>query len=77
MLQDMKALKKQARAYAERHIPQKPLLSINEAAKAADRSPRWIQRQLEIGKLPFLEYGGRRMIHRVVLVAMLTDGLTK
>jgi hypothetical protein len=65
----------QARADVEKYVPRKPLFTISETAKLANRSPRWVARFMEGGVLPFIMLGGARMIPRAAIVALLTGEL--
>ena len=67
----------QARADVEKHVPRKPLFTIGETAKLANRSPRWVTRLIDSGVLPSIPFGDQRMIPRAAIVALMTGDLTK
>jgi excisionase family DNA binding protein len=73
MPHDLTDLKERALAYAEKHVPQKPLLTIAETAKAAGMSPRWVRLQIQKGKIPFVRQRGKRAIYRDTVVELLTE----
>jgi hypothetical protein len=73
MLQDLVGLKERALAYAEKSVPQKPLLTIAETAKAAGMSPRWVRLQIQNGKIPIVRHRGKRAIYRDSVIELITE----
>jgi excisionase family DNA binding protein len=68
---DLKSMREKALACAEKSVPEKPLLTIDEAAEAVGRSTRWVRFQLANGKIPFVRHVGKRAIYRDVIVEIL------
>jgi excisionase family DNA binding protein len=73
MPHDLTDLKERALAYAEKRVPEKPLLTITEAAKAAGMSPRWVRLKIQEGLIPVVRQRGKRAIYRDTVIALLTE----
>ena len=71
MSYDLKSMREKALACAEKRVPEKPLLTIDEVAEAVGRSTRWVRFQLANGKIPFVRHVGKRAIYRGVIVEIL------
>jgi excisionase family DNA binding protein len=58
----------------EERIGSKNFYTINEIAALADRSPATIFRLLRLGRLPFVQVGGRRLFSRRIVLDFLRRG---